>query len=56
MKFTFKEHENVCVFNRNYDLKKTIEISFVLNRLLVVVFFFSVRRVDAWQDSREKNS
>lgn len=22
MKFTFKEHENVCVFNRNYDLKK----------------------------------
>lgn len=40
MKFTFKEHENVCVFNRNYDLKKTIEISFVLNRLLVVVFFF----------------
>lgn len=29
MKFTFKEHENVCVFNRNYDLKKTIEISFV---------------------------
>lgn len=31
MKFTFKEHENVCVFNRNYDLKKkTIEILFYL--------------------------
>ena len=30
MKFTFKEHENVCVFNRNYVLKKTIEILFYL--------------------------
>lgn len=42
MKFTFKEHENVCVFNRNYVLKKNNR-NFILssNRLLLVVSFFS---------------